>query len=347
MEQEWFEMPQIRRRTLESSVWIPLRCCHSITKIGKYGHEGYISEFAGLGSVAVPIHQKDETQKLGWSDIGISHQHTGFVKGDEYVPANVFEGYTEGFVGENLVLQQAVNSFENDIWHLQQDMVITLGLKQEGNVWLRPDEGYIDVIKMSTSDSGVPYLVEMRASHLRDYLCARGLALYLTSYRSRTEVVSNINHITWQENPLREQSGMDRWEGRAVEIHEGGMPFGQKTAVFHVARTDVDAAEDVPSFDFPTDGVTKSENWITEQEGKKLYRIEGEFWRNEWIDAASMSSIIRGDKSKPTVFFITDAEGNQESKESLSGESRWLWFKPEVMAASAWRLTTMVHQRYW
>ena len=126
---------------------------------------------------------------------------------------------------------------------------------------------------------------------------------------------------------------MDRWEGRISEIHEGGMPFGESMAVSHFTRTDVDPEEDVPTFGLPTDDSIISNSWTKKYRGKKLYIIEGEFWRKEWIDPAITSPLVREDEEMPTVFFITDAEGKRESKESLIHGGRWLWFRPEVVMA--------------
>jgi len=335
--QEWFEMMDIRRRTFERSVWIPLRAINTIEKIGQYGHAGHKEEFFGAGSLAIPIDQKEFAEELGWSDVGIGSNHSGYIQDDEYIPANIYKDYKSELTGEHLVLDQRGNSNENSQWHLNQDFVTTLSLKREEDVWVRPDEGYIKIARLYRDEDDSPYQLEVRASHLRDYLCARCMALYITSYRSRVEIVENADHITWKENPVTENNKMDRWEGRINEIHEGGMPFGEKTAVFHVARTDVDIEEDVPTFDFPTDDVIESKSWTKEHTGRKLFRIEGELWRNEWIDPAPISPLIRGDKIPPTVYFIIDAEGTQESKETLIKGSRWLWFRPEVMVTLAHR----------
>lgn len=143
------------------------------------------------------------------------------------------------------------------------------------------------------------------------------MRLYVTSYRDRVEVLEDVSHITWAQNPNRESSSTDRWEGRVSAIHEGGMGYGEKTAVFHVARTDVDVEEDVPSFDLPTDSQVSTGSWTKEHTGRKLYRIEGEFWRTEWIEPAAKSPIVRGDKLPPTVFFITNSESKKESEETL------------------------------
>lgn len=338
MDQNWFEMPEVRRRKLAHAVWIPLRAAHQIEEIGSYGHVGYKSEFYGVGTLAVPTENKLEAEKLGWMDVGISHQHSGYFEECKYIAADVYQDYRSEFSGLHLVLVQRGNSAENSEWHLHQDFVITLGLKREADIWVRPDEGYIEVAKLSRREDGSPYLLEVRASHLRDYLCVRGMALYVTSYRDRVEIFEDASHISWPKNPIRESDDNDRWEGRVSQIHEGGMLYGGKTAIFHMSRTDVDFQEDVPVFGLPTDDNVKSESRTIEDTGRKLYRVEGELWRTEWIEPASQSPIIRGDEIPPTIFFIIDAEGKMENRKMLVAGGRWLWFRPEVMPA-------LVHRR--
>ena len=110
--QDWFEMADIRHRKLNSSVWIPLRAAQELEKCGRYGYEGYREEFFGIGTVAVPIDKKDAASKLGWEDIGISHTHSGFCDNDKYVIADVFESYDGKYLGTHLVLDQHFNSVE-------------------------------------------------------------------------------------------------------------------------------------------------------------------------------------------------------------------------------------------
>ena len=98
MSQAWFEMTEIRRRKFASSAWIPLRAVQPICEEGNRGHLGYKEEFFGAGSLAVPVDLKEKANKLGWSDVGISHEHRACVDDGRYIPTDVYE-YSRGLDG--------------------------------------------------------------------------------------------------------------------------------------------------------------------------------------------------------------------------------------------------------
>jgi hypothetical protein len=329
LNQQWFEMMDVRKRRLDDAVWIPLRAsCQELS--GEHGHLGYKAENFIVSSVSVPLKKRSAAEQLGWGELNLMHHHKGSFHRNKYVPSDIFleSGIGQGIL---LALAQGGNAVEPRMWHLHQDLAITLGLKREGDSWLAMDEGYIEVARLCTDPSGLPRVLEIRAEHLKDYLCARRLALYVSSYRSREEVVDDPSHITWTGNPFRpEKSGRDRWEGRVVEIHEGGMPFGGTVAVFQALRTDVDFGEDVPRISLSGEDVV-SKSWTKKFEGRKLHHILGELWRTEWVEPAAKSPRVRGDKLRPSVFFITDSSGTRESSETLEAGRRWLWFRPAVM----------------
>ena len=333
MPQVWFEMAEIRRRKFALSAWIPLRAVQPICEEGKRGHLGFKEEFFGVGLLAIPIDLKDKATKLGWSNVGISHEHRACVDDGRYIPSDVYE-YSQGEqIGFSLVLEQRLTGAEQRVWHLHQDFVIALELMKDGDRWICPNEGYTEVARLHRHPDGRPFLMEAKTEFLLDYLCARGMGLVVTAYRNREEVVEDIAHINWAENPKHEGSEGARWEGRTYKIHEGGMAFGAETAVFHVSRTDVDPSEDVPVFGLPTDVVTEGRSWAFKRNERMLFVVEGEYWRDEWINPGNYSSRIRGDDVPGSVFFITDAAGTRESKDTLTKESRWLWFRPEVVSA--------------
>ena len=332
MDQSWFEMRDLRKRKLDKSVWVPLRAEKEIRNSVQFGFIDYTEEFIGYGSIMVPIDKQSFTEQLDWTDVGISRTHSCSFHDDKYVPADVY--YNDDLEGVNLVLNQ---SFDNNLdcneWHLHQDLVISLGLKREGDIWICPSKGYVEVAKLERNQEGSPILLQIKNQFLKDYLCARECGLYVTSYFSRDKIYENFPVLSWKGTSKNEKEGRDFWECRKLEIHEGGFPFGQKIAVSHVGRIDIDENEDVPDMNsFPTDENVKSDFFEKSFQGKKLYRIMSELWKYDWINPAKSSPIILGDEHPIDIYYITDEEGTKESGNSLTKGGKWLWFKPELIS---------------
>ncbi len=110
-------------------------------------------------------------------------------------------------------MSQSGNSAEPPTWHIHPDFVITLGLKREGNVWVAMDEGYTEVARLKLDEDNRPRLLEVRAEHLKDYLCARRMVLRISWYRERQEVVEAEPDFKWPEPDGTYKEG-ERWEGR-------------------------------------------------------------------------------------------------------------------------------------
>ncbi len=335
MEQRWFEMSEIRRKRLAEAVWIPLRRIEQIRRNGRPGHCGYIEESRGVRTLAVPVRHRHSANQLQWQDICSDNGHRGYVERGRYRPADEYRDGKPPWTGLHLVLEQPGNSEEQDQWHLHQDLAIALGLKRENDIWLRPDEGYETVVKLHRAEDGRPCGIEIRSSHLRDYLCARKMALYATSFQGRVEICECADHISWSSHQIQDDCAI--WEGHVVAIHEGGMPHGGGTAVLQVSRTDVDPEVDVPVMEPPADCNTATESWTIEHGERKLYRIEGAMRKCEWIEPALRSPIVRGDEEMGDISFIADAEGNHLRSTEFVDTMRWLWFRPEVMSTLAHR----------
>lgn len=330
--QSWFEMPEIRKRFFDKSVWIPLKERSVLLREGRFGSLDYIEEYLGVSSVAVPLYQRSEAEKLGWTDIGTRSSNRGYVQNGEYIAAQTYQNNDKTLRAEYLVLERSGNRIEDSEWILNQDLTCSLELKREGDKWLAISNGYEEVAKLERDKDGKVVSLSMKASSLKDYLCARKMALYITSYRSRRQVVEECSHIKW-DSPKVEQTKSDKWEGRIKEITEGGDPFGSGYVVMHISRTDVDYDEDIPEPGLPTDDNIETKSWEGKFEGKKLYYIEGELWRNEWIEPVLKSHLVCGEELEPTVFFITDNNGKSEHRKTLVNGIRWLWFNPSVIEA--------------
>ena len=370
MGQDWFEMREVRRRDLCKAVWVPLRASMKLHDRGTPGEEGYKEEFYGVGSVMISSSDQDKSATFEWTDIGILNNYTGGVittydpnrfevqsrdltkfklplseqevsiqlhtrlkldpRNEFYTAAGEY-AHSDTLIGTGPVIEQHFNSQETDQWHLHQDIVVALRLMREGDSWFSPDEGYIEVARLRRNHDNEPVLLEMRSEHLKDYLKAVNKFLYVSSYRSRTEICADRAHIIWSEPPISEEDIGQRWQGRITKIHEGGMPYGESWSIFHVSRTDVDDDEDVPEFEVPANNNVETSTTQKSFGGPKLYRIDGELWRTEQIEPSDLSTRVMGHDRLSSIEFIVDAAGTKETRGGLVSSGRYLWFKPEVV----------------
>lgn len=253
-----------------------------------------------------------------------------FVK--TYCWAGDWASHHSDAVGTGLVIEQNFDGAAPNEWHLHQDFVISLGLQREGDVWLRPVEGFLEVVRFKRDEQGKPVLLEARTEHLRDYLKARGMYLLLASFRSRTQTVSDASHIDWASGFVQEEKDGREWEGINSEIHEGGKPYGSSTGVFHVSRTDVDADDDVPKLGLPDDDSVVSKSWSIQHEGRKLHSLSGSLWMAEVVEPGRVSERVKGEAPLTKVDFAINGSGERVSGDELASTGGWLWFRPSVTA---------------
>ncbi|HZL59176.1 MAG TPA: hypothetical protein VFC38_05705 [Stellaceae bacterium] len=334
MDKTWFEMKDIRKRRIADAVWIPLRVSRHITRDGTYGYAGYKVEFFGLGSVAFPMQHRADVKKLSWSEIGVAHGQRVWATSEYYKPAEIYQYRDKIDLGIDLVLVQTFETDDPSEWHLNQDLVFALGLMREGDDWVRPSEDYCIVARLLRDSGARPVAIEIRNEYLRDYLCARNMFLRMSLYRSRDVIVEDVAEVgSPKEENVKSES--DRFELRNTPIIEGGHLGDGGYAVFNVSRTDVDPDEDVPRPGPETDSNTASRSWKGKHEGRPLFRIMGELWRDEEIEPGEHSYRIRGDNIPSGIQYIVDATGTRLRSEDLQDEDdpRWLWFRPEVVPA--------------
>ncbi|MDR6833157.1 MULTISPECIES: hypothetical protein [unclassified Sphingopyxis] len=332
----WFRYPDLKGRKVADSVWIPLRASEDILSVGKYGDLGYLRESFCCASLAVHLAHREEGEKLGWMDIGLIHVINSCADEKAYKAADEYwddwpSDYTTGI---ELVLPQSFGLDHLAEWHLHQDFVIALGLLREGDIWVRPEEGYVEVVRLIRDEEGSPRRLEARADHLRDYLAARKMALRLVWYRDRDAIVEDTRRFDITSEEVTEERPNFRWVGRNFPIHEGsGDRIGSQTAVFHVWRTDVDPDADVPVFGDEAEDNTDYSSHTFSRGGATVYRVEGEIWAEEWIEPAEKSPRIRRDKVASSVAFIVSASGETQAADDLNNEDigKYLWFRPDVI----------------
>lgn len=331
---DWFEMPEIRRRSLSSGVWIPLRQEETLKTGGTQNRPEFYEEILFVASLAVHNSQRALGQTLGWMEIGLLHTPSPYAfKDGRYKPADQYwHNDKEPAVGIELILLNSLNSDHKTEWLVNQDLVLALGLIQEGDCWIRPDEGYIDVIRQRRDSDNEVIAIEIRAEHLRDYLCARNLALRLVQYRERLEIVNDASHIPWRDKPKEEKTEEETFSLCAFPISRDCGSLGG-VSVMTIWRTDVDHEVDVPQYGTDDDSNTNFESYQFDRQGPTIELIKEELWRNEWVEPATASERIRRDKPTEILYYFTGAAGEKSSGDELDNETviSYLWFKAEVM----------------
>ena len=335
MDRTWFEMRSIRRRLLDNSVWIPLRQSES-NKEGELGAEGFSEEYLGCGSLLIPLSWREAAEDLDWTQVGPSREHGPIIEGEHYVRTGDYPFGASAARGEEPVLEQIFSDGSAAVWHLNPDIAFALGLLREQDAWVRPDERYTVVARLSRDESGKPNLLEIRSEFLKDYLCARNMALRVSRYISRSAILEDISQLEWSEGTQSENTGNQIFQRSAILIHEGGHIFGAETAVIHLARNDVDPDDDVPVMGQVNNDNVDSSSWTTRSEGRPLYRVAGEFWSNDWIQPAEHSPRVRWDHVPSSCQFIVGAAGERQNADDLNNETgaRWLWFRSELVEAA-------------
>jgi hypothetical protein len=219
---------------------------------------------------------------------------------------------------------------------LSQDLIMALGLIREGPTWVRPQEGYVDVVREVHNDKGEMKGFLIRSDFLRDYLAARRLALRVAVYRQRTATLRDASHISWVATGLVDNQPHDRFEARSFRTTADGGLLGT-VAVFEAWRTDVDEGDEVPVFPKESDQNTDGRSYRFERKGETVTRVDGELWREEWIEPAARSLRVRGDDPETDIDFIVDGAGVREPSHRLNNEDvgRYLWFNSRIVAALA------------
>jgi hypothetical protein len=174
-------------------------------------------------------------------------------------------------------------------------------------------------------------LIEIKREFLLDYLAARGLSLRISYYRQRVENVADLKDSPYAGlTETREQREGGRYELRIKDLNA---VFGGSWALFRMWRTDVDDQEDAPVMGPETNDNTASESAKGHRSGYSGVRVEGEFWRDEWIEHQGKSTRVRGDEDHNLPHFIVDTDGSRKFSAELNDEDvgRWLWFRPSVV----------------
>ncbi|GGP84589.1 hypothetical protein [Shewanella ulleungensis] len=332
MNQDWILQKKETRRTFSKSTWVPLRASVE-NENGNVKNIGYSNEFFGCGSVAFSPENREIAEKLSWMDIGLSRTIAPYAYEDGFYSTIYEYQYNDKEpIGVHLVLELPLPVVGGRQWILNPDLVAALRLIKEGDNWVRPEENFVVVAREILDEKGEQRLIEIKREYLLDYLAARNLALRLSYYRQRVENVASLETSDYVgiEGYKEERDG-GRYELLVRDIND---VFGGNWAMFRTWRTDVDEEDDAPVMGPETNENTDYESSHGQKGGYKGVRVEGEFWRDEWIDHQGASTRIRGDEDNNLPQFIVETDGTRLPSTELNSEDigRWLWFRTSIIS---------------
>ena len=331
MTKDWILQTKETRRKFTNSTWISLRSICESEK-GDTQNIGYISEFFGCNSLAFPPEHKDLAETLDWSNIGIILEaHPYAFDSGHYKTIDQYEWNEKEPVGVHLIFDHPQPVIGGCKWIINPDLIVALRLIKEENSWVRPEEDFVEVIRESFDDEGNHVQIEIKKEFLIDYLAARNLSLRLIYYRQRVEHVEEVESSEYAGlESYQEERDQGQFELRVNSLND---VYGGGWASFRVWRTDVDEEEDAPVMGQETNENTESESSQGIRDDYRGVRVEGEFWRNEWIEHQGISTRIRYDKDSNRPTFIVETDGARMPSAELDNEDigRWLFFRSGIV----------------
>jgi hypothetical protein len=331
MNQDWILHIKETRRAFSGATWVPLReSCND--EQGDVRDIGYVSEFFGCGSVAFPPEHREVAERLGWSDIGIGCSVQPYAYKDGYFSSIEQYQYNDKEpIGVHLVFEHPQPVVGGRLWILNPDLIVALHLIKDGTNWVRPEENFVVVAREVLDEKGDHRLIEIKREFLLDYLAARNLSLRLSYYRQRVENVATLEGSAYANLADRQEPR----DGGRFELLIRSMEdvYGGSWASFRVWRTDVDEDEDAPVMGSESGDNTDCESSQGHRSGYEGVRVEGEFWRDEWIEHQGQSVRVRGDADKTLPQFIVETDGTRMASADLDNEDigRWLWFRSSIV----------------
>jgi len=210
LDPRFFDLGDIR--AVQGRSWIPLRQEQPEDHESPIPGVGGVHTYSGVATLAVAADDRATVDAFGWSDVDVSTHRPNQDDG-VYRPVDLHYDWGEKrkAVGVRLVLAQHIRETDQ-IWRLHPDVVIALKLEREGDSWFRPDEGWAEVARLKHNKDGRPVLLEMRAEMLSDYLAARRMALFLSSYHERAAFFEARPPYPWVDEPIEETVGRDSRE---------------------------------------------------------------------------------------------------------------------------------------
>lgn len=329
---DWFEFSTELKRRYKNATWIPLRACLTNSNEVRLNQVGLIEDGIYVGTAAFPPDRMAEAEHCGWHEIGIGTTPSPFAYEDgQYKRADEFQYNEKQTIGSNLVFERRISAIGKRNWIIDPDLTLALKLFPDGDNWIAPDENFTIAVRTKQDHDGNSTLVEIRKDFLLDYLAARNLNLRMSIYRQRVMTVNALSETPYDSvGTLDEQRDGARF---SLLIRTLDQIYGGEAAVFHVWHEDFDHRQDSPKLDASSGKRTGGASKTVKGRAYSGFRIEGEFWRDEWIEHNGYSPRVRFDEPNVYPQFVVENDGTKMASNNLAHEDigRWLWFRTQVI----------------
>ncbi len=275
----------------QGRAWIPL---HQVVRRESKTDDAEVEVWAGTGTAAVWKNKRTDADKISWDELGVQPQRS-YVEYGEYRPADVFRTWQGNELGQRLVIVQSLDDVDGEIWHIHHDLVVALRLIRENDSWLCPKDQFNEVARISRDQSGKPELLEIRKEYLVDYLAARNMDLYCSSYYERRWCTETRPDFTFESEEIR----IDGPETRETYIRAGRYPFPEDSFVIFGAlwRTEWVLSGDV-SLRVRGDPEPANASFVIDVDGNRATAKEFPHMAYLYFDPAVANSLLRHRGSK-------------------------------------------------
>ena len=327
-DEKWLRMGDLIGRKSTGCVWVPIWGYVEEQSPGNDVPRRY-DECRIYNSLLVSTEKKKEAMRLSLSDLHPKIDRYAVIGSDPYFSAHAERDGYDTVLGTYLVIQRCYFDGGDYAVNIDQDLLLDLRLKQEGDKWVRPCEAYREVIRISRDKKGHVNLIEIKAEYLKDWLCARKQGLVLVCNLERRFLSQDGSEII--AKPEKKRVGGGKFEAWNYGCDKAGNGVLGDWDVETCGYEDIDADEDVPVFDMSKNNrkmvsskrIVKAPEIITRMSMTR-------FTRTEWMMAAKRQRRMPLDKNGELAF-ICEADGREKKGKSLSCPPRYLWFNNAVL----------------
>lgn len=306
-QQSWFEMVDVKCGTYGDGEWTPL-WVYEVSHEGDMFSSPYHEEIYRIRTLFAPLVNRGRLFNH-WIDLDCDGVYPCVDQGNYCKPGVYYFDSRKGVeAGEYSVFKFCTVGGETSELQINQDLVAALQLIPKDDSWIRPAEGGQIAIRLGRNDKGEVVRAEIRTEYLRDYLCARGMGLYIEEFRHRQEQSRDGRSILWQNSPVIEcrrsrcGNGKYEWKGWMFKHQDGN------------------SWDDVKSI---------SSEVLSEAQ---YYRVEGQLWKQFWINPAPRSERVARDDSG--LEYFVKPNGDQHTISALDDDEFghvYLFFRSDLV----------------